>query len=613
MEACKDLTKPLMKPLNLLPAGVLILEKCDKYLLEVSVDSNLVKDLAALVAELSGLGIITIEILSQPNGYSQDGPLKSWQSAAGAYLMIVTKASDRFKAKEATSIERMAQTFDQLRKTIVDHQRECFRVQVCDVVNWAIFNMDSKEITIDAVTAIISLKAKAALLSNDANFLAALDHQTEIVKAHKGDIDSRTAFLDGVQLVFTTMLNAKLEASPKTKKDKFEVSRFPDLIQVLGFLDNCNKMQENEGATLKQTFGMAKLLDATVDVGLRLANETAIRDMARFCAYQRSEVDRILVQKLGFIVETENLHLLLDTIMAEKPNIIPMFQTQLTGAAKDKSNKSVRNQRDGLKTALTMNWKELDDFAVKNAMGFAAEHLTKFKDSLRYGSAGAKKVSRQLAMMAPKLAIIVRDKLDFDDEDMIAGETLEGSMETLLKKGGNAAQALQEKTDELKTLVQTVMPEDSPARTETTSLLFKHVHAKIAEATNYGSNAAGRVVELAKQLVDTHINEVRALSATVEGHLDKILSQDPIDSSKICQYVMNDPRSGELLEKWVDLKKGVSMHGKLISKLGLENDETVAIPSPTQEVDPGSPLVAIRKVIGSCVMLSAAFRTVKDC
>ena len=90
--------------MNILPAGVLIIEKCDRFVLAVSADAESAATMKDVVAVLPEMEKVTFEIVGKPNGYSRDGPLKDWLTNYGHFSSVMRKASDHFKEVSLPSL-----------------------------------------------------------------------------------------------------------------------------------------------------------------------------------------------------------------------------------------------------------------------------------------------------------------------------------------------------------------------------------------------------------------------------------------------------------------------------------------------------------------------------
>ena len=122
--AAADLAAILYKPLNILPIGLYVLQKCDKILVEKKADFRCLGEWSELEEQVKHLIMPTDEDLA--SNTCQAEFLSPWFAVYMKSSQMLPTVSGSFKEQRAELISRMENEFEVLRNKLCDvHMRSC--------------------------------------------------------------------------------------------------------------------------------------------------------------------------------------------------------------------------------------------------------------------------------------------------------------------------------------------------------------------------------------------------------------------------------------------------------------------------------------------------------
>ena len=455
--------------------------------------------------------------------------LARWAVSVYLFSMLFSTSPYHTQA-EKEKIATVEASLKQLRLTIINHQRECFRVKCLELIVWLIGVQPAVKLSVgwDLLLDGNCSAVKATLADNDRNLLSAFGAEDEMSKAHCDDVEIRKVFID--ELEHTVRLVAKTTTEPKTKgkKDRLDTSTDADYIKAIVFLQNAEPKEP-----------MARTLEVVLAPTDEKSQLELVLEKWRVLRTTLSDDTKNAVEKkLKVIVDTE-LWPFLELFRADEGLLLPDESKipALKGIAKETVLTNISKAKKILQNTVAINCKDLEEFASKHATSFAHWHMQRWGVKLVYDT--TKEITKQHAMLAPKIMLLLRNALQLEDTTYEVGETLEGSLEIIIKKTGGLMN-LREKKAELAALLEVVLPKDFAEQHPGAGDAFQHLLAKVANVQDFVDKKLADVVAVVANRVRLHLIKLGTISTAVGGFVDRMVGEEKVDIEKLAKYVLND-------------------------------------------------------------------------
>ena len=597
--AAADLAAILYKPLNILPIGLYVLQKCDKILVEKKADFRCLGNWSELEENVKHLIMPTDEALASST--CQAELLSPWFAVCMKSSQMLPTVSGSFKEQRAELISRMENEFEVLRNKLCDvHMRSCNAVGHAALESLAAVTRTSPpSMTVEEELALLALqKIKvdewAARVDGCENEIFTSLGKLGDTSSIYVDLRTKTeVYVDFVHQLAVSLpfifrhWALKLPAAAKRKAADSDVGKLLEedsiLPKLVEYKNKTNPSNTNNHAHLR----LVLLFEKNLDDDAQMLLHPVWENWTAYHKWLADTTESLLRTKLHSTIKEPVLGTFFSILISNVKDLIPM-----NGAKRETLKNSVGWSGNAVASMCTQMQMHAQSFGQELAR----------LESIAWGT---EPVPTVYYVMAPIMANLTRMYFDFVGRPLPTWEAVAKTSDKIahiLKNDVAALLSMSTEANSMIELFEVVLPDyaASDKKDPKIDLLWKK-QAELAGIVDTILEQSGS--KAVKTLLTSHLEQGSTLAETVSKELEEFLSSAVIDTEAVGEYVTNSDQASALFAVYTDWKAVTTALNKFTQKMNLATETFQKCHDKESTLWP-----AVKLAVVHCSLLAAALR-----